>query len=1174
MKKRILSIALALCLVFSLLPVTALAADAPISGKCGNNLTWVLDESGTLTISGTWKMFDYNTSPNDEGVFVPNAPWRDYYKSIKSVVIEEGVTSIGNCAFVNCANIASVTIPDSVTSIGRAAFMACRSLTNVTIGSGVQTINASAFDKCSSLTDITIPKNVTVIGDGVFEECTGLKNAVILGNITSIGNRLFYGCSSLENVTLGNGVTSITREMFDNCKNLTSITIPDGVTSIDAWAFSACFKLASVTIPVGVASIGNGAFNVCVALKDVYYNGTPEQWAAIEIGENNDSLQNAELHCTGISYNGSCGADLTWALADDGTLTVSGTGEMYDYSFSANADGVNVTTAPWREHHKAIKSVVIEDGVTNVGIASFYGCSSITSVAIPEGVTSIGHSAFYDCTGMTSVALPDSVTKLEDSAFYNCSSLTAVTIPGNVTSISNAVFYDCSALTSVTIGAGVTYISDFMFGKCSGLTSVTIPDSVKRIGEGAFDGCANLKDVHYSGSVDEWAAINIGISNEPLAAAEKHCVVKFNGTCGENLTWVLADDGTLTISGTGKMYNYSSTKYPDGNFVTTAPWRDHYKTIKSVVIEDSVTSVGSDAFRGCTGITTATTGEGATIIDSGAFEGCTGLTTATIGNSVLHIGVSSFYGCSSLTSVTIGSSVATIGHSAFYGCSSLASLTLPDSVVSFSEAAFRGCSSLTSVVIPDRVRVIDEGLFSQCSSLKSVTIPLSVRTIGWGAFLECDALENVYYAGSPEQWAEIEIYASNTQLNKAKITYAVDHTHVYTDTVTAPTCTEQGYTTHTCICGKTYVDSYVPALNHDIIHHDGKAATCTEKGWKAYDTCSRCDYTTYEEIAATGHHHKASVTAPTCTEKGYTTHTCTCGDSYVDNYISALGHSYKNGSCTRCGAVAPNYIAVPTLSITTSSGKPKISWNAVDGATKYWVYRSTDGVNFKYYDKTTKTSYTNSSTTIGTTYYYKVKAVKTANGKDIASDYSATKSIKCAPAAPTVSISRVNGKPKLSWKAVTGATKYWIYRSTDGKNFKYYDMTTKTSYTNSGAASGTKYYYKVKAVAVVNGNNVASAYSSTKNLLTTLATPSVSITTSNGKPKVTWSAVKGADKYYVYRSTDGKNFSYYDTTTKTSYTNTGAKKNTKYYYKIKAVCASNSYANSAQSKTVSIKATK
>jgi len=294
---------------------------------------------------------------------------------------------------------------------------------------------------------------------------------------------------------------------------------------------------------------------------------------------------------------------------------------------------------------------------------------------------------------------------------------------------------------------------------------------------------------------------------------------------------------------------------------------------------------------------------------------------------------------------------------------------------------------------------------------------------------------------------------------------------------------------------------------------------------------------------------------------------------WVTPVISGAEGSKSNMVSVKCTAASDTSAAptAPTLKITTSAGKPQIYWNPVSGSVKYWIYRSTDGKKFSYYDKTTNTSYTNNSTEIGTTYYYKVKAV---NSNNAASDYSGSKSILCKPAAPTVSINRSNGKPKLSWKAVSGATKYWIYRSTDGKNFKYFDSTTKTSYTNSGAASGTKYYYRVKAVTVVNGKNVVSANSSAKSLLTSLAKPSVSITTSNGKPKLSWKAVTGADKYYVYRSTDGKNFSYWDSTTKTTYINSGAKKNTKYYYKVKAVCASNSNANSAQSTAVSIKATK
>ena len=348
--------------------------------------------------------------------------------------------------------------------------------------------------------------------------------------------------------------------------------------------------------------------------------------------------------------------------------------------------------------------------------------------------------------------------------------------------------------------------------------------------------------------------------------------------------------------------------------------------------------------------------------------------------------------------------------------------------------------------------------------------------------------------------------------------------------------------------------------------------SCTVGG-RAYYICSACHQTKYEAVPANGHKwDSGKVTkAAGCETVGEMTYTCSVCSAKRTEAIAATGHSYANGKCTRCGAADPNYIAAPALSITTSAGKPKIYWNAVNGAVKYWVYRSTDGKNFKYYDSTTKTSYTNKSTEIGTTYYYKVKAV---NANNVASDYSVSKGIRCKPAAPSVSIYRTNGKPQLKWKAVSGATKYWIYRSTDGKNFKYFDSTTKLSYTNSGAASGTKYYYRVKAVAVVNSRNVASANSSTKSLLTSLAKPSVSITTSNGKPKLSWKAVTRADKYYIYRSTDGKTFSYWDSTTKTTYINSGAKKNTKYYYKVKAVCASNSNANSAQSSAVSIKATK
>ena len=330
--------------------------------------------------------------------------------------------------------------------------------------------------------------------------------------------------------------------------------------------------------------------------------------------------------------------------------------------------------------------------------------------------------------------------------------------------------------------------------------------------------------------------------------------------------------------------------------------------------------------------------------------------------------------------------------------------------------------------------------------------------------------------------------------------------------MTEPTCTETGVETGICTrCGETVI-RVIEALGHDRIHHDGKAPTCTESGFEAYDTCSCCDYTTYEEIPS-------------------------------------LGHSYKKGVCTRCGDKNEDYVAAPVIKITTVKGKPKISWSKVGSAVKYQVYRSTDGKTYTSLIVTTKTSVTNTSAEIGTTYYYKAVAIRTDG---IRSDYSNVKSKKCTPAAPVVAVSRYKGKAKLSWSAIDGADKYYIYRSTDGKTYEYRTYTTKLSYNDTKSASGTKYYYKVRAVAVINDTDVASAYSKAKSIKTRLAAPTVTITTVDGKPSLSWNAVTGATGYYIFRSTDGKNYNYLTYTTKTSYINKNACIGSTSYYKVKA----------------------
>ena len=251
MKKRIFSFVLAVLMIASLLPATALAVDIVDSGTCGakgSNLTWTLDSEGVLTISGSGDMHGYGSS---------DAPWYGSRSRVKSAVIAEGVTSIGESAFENCRSLTSVTIPNSVTSIGWSAFFYCKSLTSVTIPDSVTSVGAYAFLGCTSLTSVTIPNSVTSIG----------------------------GCA------------------FDECWSLTSVTIPDSVTSIGDSAFASCTSLTSVTIPDSVTSIGGSAFYNCTSLTDVYYAGSEAQWKAISISSTeNDDLLTANIHYNYVSH--------------------------------------------------------------------------------------------------------------------------------------------------------------------------------------------------------------------------------------------------------------------------------------------------------------------------------------------------------------------------------------------------------------------------------------------------------------------------------------------------------------------------------------------------------------------------------------------------------------------------------------------------------------------------------------------------------------------------------------------------------------------------------------------------------------------------------------------------------------------------------------------------------
>ncbi len=728
-------------------------------------------------------------------------------ESLKTVVITGG-TNISSDAFYNCRNLKSVIIPNSITTIGNYAFQYCSELTiyaeptcqpdgwssnwNCTDmhasqetrfpvfwsvelymdGQGIQYAllenNVAHAISCSgTMTSVQIPKTinesiVTNIGF-IFLDCAELISITLPSGITSIGSSAFRNCSSLTSITVDENNTnykSIDGNLYTKDgttliqyaigKIDASFTIPDSVTSIGDAAFLGCSSLTSITIPDSVTSIGKDAFSACTNLIQIE-NGVSyvDKWVV------------------------DCDTSVTSVTLRSDTVGIS------DYAFQVCS---------------SLASITIPDSVTSIGPNAFYGSSRLTSVHITdiskwcaidfgnnyanplydyfsfhvknlylngelvsgdivlEGITSIPDYAFYGQTGITSITIPDSVTSIGSSAFYKCSSLNAVYITdiskwcaidfgdgyANPLEYAKKLYLNGELVTDLVIPEGVTSIGEWAFHCCTSLTSITIPEGVTSIDEGAFYNCSSLTSITIPDSVT-----SIGYE------AFGYCT---------SLTSITIPEGVTSI-GDDAFENCSS--------------------LTSITIPDSVTSIGDYAFGGCSILTSITIPDGVTSIGDYAFYDCYGITSITVdenneyyksiyGNlytkdgktliqyavgktdasftipdSVTSIGDRAFFGCSSLTSITIPDSVTSIGDEAFCGCSSLTSLTIPEGVTSIGDYAFCNCSSLTSITIPDSITSIGESVFCNCTSLTSITIPDGVTNIGSWAFYNCTSLTSI-----------------------------------------------------------------------------------------------------------------------------------------------------------------------------------------------------------------------------------------------------------------------------------------------------------------------------------------------------------------------------------------------------------------------------------------------
>lgn len=589
MKYKKLTISIVLFIFAFFVP----SAFAENSGTCGDNLTWTLAEDGTLTISGTGEMYDYEIVDN-------LSPWGT---EVKSVVIEPGVTSIGWAAFCNCSLLENVSIPSTVTHINTAAFLRCISLADIVIPEGVTSIGTNAFGYCSGLKHISLPASLMNIAEdetteyspenhvyGMFNSNTGLTSAGPTGSncsieyawTESIPARAFANCTSLTSVILPVSLARIEENAFVGCSGIVDIEIPQSVISIGNGAFNSCSSLTKVELPQSLTSLGKGAFNMCASLSEISFKGDMPDIQGKEYGNytfyrvtatvdypaNNATYTSENMLNYGgkltwvpvetlnVISSGNCGDNLTWTLTDDGVLTISGTGPMYDYNIYVYDDSDH--TVPWQQLKEYIKSVVVE-----------------------EGVTSIGDFAFNNCIALEAVELPDSLTKIGCYSFEKAN-LKELTIPKQITKGNHEM-------------PGGTGLCVYAFSCNKSLASVRFMSAMTTISEGTFTDCKSITDVYYPGTKTSTGAIQFSMWNSYLSAATWHCadgdivgIGPLSGKCGANLAWQIEPDGTLFIAGTGYMDDYT--------LVSGAPWESRKGQIKRLFIEDGVLSVGSYAF--------------------------------------------------------------------------------------------------------------------------------------------------------------------------------------------------------------------------------------------------------------------------------------------------------------------------------------------------------------------------------------------------------------------------------------------------------------------------------------------------------------------------------------------------------------------------------------------------
>lgn len=1167
------------------------------SGKCGDNLTWTLNSDGTLSISGTGRMTEWDSSYS--------VPWYKYRNQVISVLIHQGVTSIGTFAFKQCTNLTSLTMPSSVTSIGYYAFTHCTSLTNIsvatdnqyfcsasdvlfskdkktlviypagktgfyTIPTGTTMISGYAFDGCTSLTGVCIPDSVSNIGAGAFFQCTNLTSITIPSSLTSIEYSTFSGCTSLTNVTIADRVTDIGSSAFSGCTSLTNISIPSSVSSIGSSAFRSCTGLTSITLSKGVASIGDYAFKGCSSLT----------------------------------------------------------------------------------------SISIPNSVISIDKNAFEDCTSLTDVTIQNGITSIVPGVFCGCISLSSITIPSSVISIEQGAFTRCNSLTSITIPGSVTRIDKYAFYNCARLSDIRGDSGseaqrFAMENGYRFSSTNSSAAlenatITIPDQTYT-GQPltpepmvVLSGTTLKPDVDYvttyinninagTATVTITGIGNyLGITTKSFTIAQADSVLKFaNATVSKKTTdsaftntLTKTTDGTVTYSSSNTgvaTVNSSSGQVTikgagTATITASAAAGKNYKAGSA----SYTLTISSVSISSCT-ITMSPT--------SFTYDNKAKQPTVTVKNGTTTLKNGADYTVTCSDNINAGKATVTITGKGCYVDTIKKTFTISKATPTLKFAKSSVSIDTSNRNYANKITKETDGIVTFTSSAPKVasinksTGQITIKSLGTTTITASANEGKNYKVGKATYKLTIKAEGLGVSIHSKEEIQTFAYAHPVsnareTSFSTAPSLKapyrigKLSNKTMTAILNLTNQIRYIAGLNSNVTINQN-----------------------YQELAMSGtlvnylndqmshYPNRPAVLSGAKYDQLYEYGSTGCGSSNLGWGYRNLYHAMINGwmadddagNIDRVGhrrwvlnpnmaqtgfGVTGNFYAMYVFDWGGSGTQTKIAWPAhnipieffeasypwtlsigepVDMNTaKVKLVRKRDGKTWSF-SKSSSNGYFNVNNrgygqtgciifrpnglnSISASDTFQVTVTLEGGARVI--NYSVNffhLDLGSAPKNPKLStpvlksIQNVQDGVKISWSKVKGAAKYRVFRKSGSGSWAKVADTTALNYTDKNAKSGTKYTYTVRCMSA-DSKTYTSAYDTKGKTITYIATPVLSkVENVSGGVKVTWKKSAGAAKYRVFRKAGSAGWTKVADTTSTAYTDETAKTGTKYAYTVRCI---------------------